>query len=58
MNLIIVVMRIWGREDQGGFPYLDCLKFVLEMYSCVVNNDKKNPQNRKDELKYKGHPYR
>lgn len=44
----------WGREDQQGFPYLYCLKFVLEMYSCAVNNDKKNP-NPKNGLKYKGH---
>lgn len=54
MNLVIVVMRIGERKDQRGFPYLYCLKFVLEMYSCAVNNDKKN-LNPKNGLKYKGH---
>ena len=29
----------WGVRIKGGFPYLYYLKFVLEMYFCVVNND-------------------
>ena len=29
----------WGVRIKGSFPYLCYLKFVLEMYFCVVNSD-------------------
>ena len=47
----------WGVSINGGFPYLYYLKFVLEMYFCIVNNDCKKTNNPTNELKHKSHLY-